>query len=66
MSDKVKVQGSLNRCLECLESYARQYNVTYQVTFGTSPRIYTVGTGRKVIPISFMWRYEYKEYDNSA
>ena len=66
MSDQVEVQGNMNRCLECLESYAKQYNVTYHATFGTSSKVYTIGTGRPIIPISFMWRYEYNEYDNSA
>ncbi len=66
MAYRVKVQGSVEQCIRKLGEYARQYNVTYIATFGTSSHAYSIGTGATHIPIHFMWRFEYNEYDNSS
>lgn len=75
MAEGVKVQGNVDHCLQALGEYARQYDVTYIASFGTAgqkdsqlgfARTYSIGTGTKSIPIHFMWRFEYNEYDNSS
>lgn len=66
MADRVRVQGSVEQCLQNLSVYASQYGVTYMATFGTSNHMYSIGTGKTHIPIHFMWRFEYNEYDNSS
>jgi hypothetical protein len=66
MADRVKVQGSVEQCLRKLGEYARQYGVKYMATFGTSRHTYSIGTGATRIPIHFMWRFEYNEFDNSS
>lgn len=72
MADKIKVQGSLNICLETLQYYANKYEVSYSAHFGAPD----LGKTWLIIPedkksfekisIHFNWRSEYQEYDNSA
>ncbi len=68
MAESVKVQGSVERCLETLKYYAEKYQVNYQASF--PGKSYTVtphsGESKKTVLLFFNWRYEYKEYDNSV
>lgn len=66
----VKVQGkTIGDCLESLRLFSEKYGVIYKATFGFNMKEFTVKpfTVSKPDPIyiCFMWRHEYREYDNS-
>jgi hypothetical protein len=68
MAESVKIQGSIQTCLNRLQIYADEYGVNYQAIFpGQSytirPKIEPV---KKTILLFFHWRNEYNEYDNSV
>lgn len=68
MADQIKVQGSVNRCLDVLKMYANQYGVTYIAYFPQKGN-YRVKPNRRSlreISVYFNWSFEYKEYDNSV
>ena len=69
MADNVKVQGSVDRCLDTLQQYANTYGVSYSAHFG-SGKTWVIHPeskpSKRTIPIYFNWRFEYKEYDNSV
>lgn len=69
----VKIQGkTIGDCLESLRVYSEKCGVTYKATFGLNMKEFTVTPFRQPsnsktdpIHVSFMWRHEYREYDNS-
>jgi uncharacterized protein YfaS (alpha-2-macroglobulin family) len=71
VTEQIKVQGSINVCVNTLRNYAQQYNVSYDIHIGESPTQKTqqtiqVGNNQTTkIPIYLMWRSTYNEYDNS-
>ena len=68
----VKVQGkTIGDCLESLRVHADKYGATYKATFGFNNKEFVVTPNKKqlkgeAIYIPFMWRHEYREYDNSS
>ena len=72
MADSVKVQGSVNVCIQILQEYANFYKVDYVANFLDKKQKYKIynrtnmKSKQEPINIFFMWRSEYKEYDNSS
>ena len=70
MATDIKVQGkTIQQCIEYLKQYSEQYKVEYKATFGLNLKEYIIRPRlekpKESIYLSFMWRHEYKEYDNS-
>jgi hypothetical protein len=67
----VKVQGkTIGECLECLRAHADRYGATYKATFGINNKEFIISPNSRQpkgepIYVPFMWRHEYREYDNS-
>ena len=72
MATDVKVQGKTIRdCLQSLRIYSEKYGVTYKATFGFDAKEHivkpqTILEKPNPIYMSFMWRHQYMEYDNSC
>lgn len=72
MADSVKVQGSVNVCIQILQEYANFYKVDYVANFLDTKKTYKIynrtnmKSKQNPINIFFMWRSEYQEYDNSS
>ena len=67
---EVKIQGkTIDQCLDSLRMCSQKYGVTYKATFGLNNKEYTISHNKQCKPnpiyVPFMWRHEYKEYDNS-
>jgi hypothetical protein len=71
METEPKIQGkTIQNCLDSLRVFSDKYGVEYKSTFGLNCKEYTVKPrickpNSKPIYLSFMWRHNYGEYDNS-
>ena len=68
MADEVKVQGSIDSCLNALQQHANTYGVSYSAHFGgDKPGVIHPESKQstRIIPVYFNWRFGYEEYDNS-
>jgi hypothetical protein len=71
IAKEVKIQGkTISQCLDSLRMYSQKYGVTYKATFGFNSKEHVISPTKQLntnpIYVPFMWRHEYKEYDNSC
>lgn len=70
MASEVKIQGkTIADCVESLRMYSERFAVTYKATFGLNFKEFIIKPSscisKDCVYLSFMWRHEYREYDNS-